>query len=43
MAPKTLQLDFATELFFIVVLTDELITMASVVKDLSFDKIKVWF
>ena len=43
MAPKTLQLDFAMELFFIVVLTDELITMASVVKDLSFDKIKAWF
>ena len=43
MAPKNLQLDFAMELFFIVVLTDELITMASVVKDLSFDKIKVWF
>lgn len=41
MAPKNLQLDFAMELFFIVVLTDELITMASVVKDLSFDKIKV--
>ena len=29
------------ELFFIVVLTDKLITMTGVVKDLSFDKIKV--